>query len=126
MKNLAPLCNLLLTIMLSIWTVLLWDPMPLAALAGGMLAADVAMDISPAYFVEALPSAVKIGNLGLAMSKSVVFGALIALIGCHWGLRVKPNTQSLGEGTTASVVTSITMVIIVDALFAVAFKNIGI
>ena len=31
-KNLAPLCNLLLTIMLSIWTVLLWDPMPLAAL----------------------------------------------------------------------------------------------
>jgi phospholipid/cholesterol/gamma-HCH transport system permease protein len=64
------------------------------------------------------------GNLGLAMAKSVVFGALIALIGCHWGLRVKPNTQSLGEGTTASVVTSITMVIIVDALFAVAFKNI--
>ena len=32
MKKLAPLCNLLLTIMLSVWTVLLWDPMPLAAL----------------------------------------------------------------------------------------------
>ena len=31
-KKLAPLCNLLLTIMLSVWTVLLWDPMPLAAL----------------------------------------------------------------------------------------------
>jgi phospholipid/cholesterol/gamma-HCH transport system permease protein len=104
--------------LISVWTTL-------AALAGGMLAADVAMGISPAYFVQALPAAVKIGNLGLAMAKSVVFGALIALIGCHWGLRVKPNTQSLGEGTTASVVTSITMVIIVDALFAVAFKNIG-
>jgi len=49
----------------------------------------------------------------------------INLIGCHWGLRVKPNTQSLGEGTTASVVTSITVVIIVDALFAVVFKNVG-
>ncbi|MFN4120711.1 MlaE family ABC transporter permease [Acidovorax sp.] len=105
--------------LISVWTTL-------AALAGGMLAADIAMDISPAYFVQALPAAVKIGNLGLAMAKSVVFGAFIALIGCHWGLRVKPNTQSLGEGTTASVVTSITMVIIVDALFAVAFKNIGI
>jgi phospholipid/cholesterol/gamma-HCH transport system permease protein len=105
--------------LISVWTTL-------AALAGGMLAADVAMDISPGYFVQALPAAVKIGNLGLAMAKSVVFGAFIALIGCHWGLRVKPNTQSLGEGTTASVVTSITMVIIVDALFAVAFKNIGI
>ena len=105
--------------LISVWTTL-------AALAGGMLAADVAMGISPAYFVQALPAAVKIGNLALAVAKSVVFGALIALIGCHWGLRVKPNTQSLGEGTTASVVTSITMVIVVDALFAVAFKNIGI
>ncbi|ART50555.1 ABC transporter permease [Acidovorax carolinensis] len=105
--------------LISVWTTL-------AALAGGMLAADVAMGISPAYFAQALPAAVKIGNLWLAMAKSVVFGALIALIGCHWGLRVKPNTQSLGEGTTASVVTSITMVIIVDAVFAVAFKNIGI
>jgi len=73
-----------------------------------------------------MPAAVKFSNLTLALSKSVVFGLLIALIGCHWGLRVKPNTQSLGEGTTASVVTSVTMVILVDALFAVAFKNIGI
>lgn len=104
--------------LLSVWTTL-------AALAGGMLAADAAMDISPAYFFHALPAAVNPGNLTLALSKSVVFGVLIALVGCHWGLRVKPNTQSLGEGTTASVVSSITVVIIVDALFAVAFKNVG-
>ena len=103
--------------------VALWTT--LAALAGGMLAADVAMGISPAYFAQALPAAVKVGNLWLAMAKSVVFGVFIALIGCHWGLRVKPNTQSLGEGTTASVVSAITMVIIVDALFAIAFKNVG-
>ena len=68
----------------------------------------------------------EIGNLWLAMGKSVVFGLLIALIGCHYGLRVKPNTESLGQGTTASVVTSITVVILVDALFAVVFKNVGI
>ena len=104
--------------LLSVWTTL-------AALAGGMLAADAAMDISPAYFLQALPNAVGSGNLTLALSKSVVFGTLIALVGCHWGLKVKPNTQSLGEGTTASVVSSITVVIIVDALFAIAFKNVG-
>jgi phospholipid/cholesterol/gamma-HCH transport system permease protein len=69
---------------------------------------------------------VEIGNLWLAVGKSVVFGLLIALIGCHYGLRVKPNTESLGQGTTASVVTSITMVLLVDALFAVVFKNVGI
>jgi phospholipid/cholesterol/gamma-HCH transport system permease protein len=99
--------------LISVWTTL-------AALAGGMLAADVALGITPTYFLNALPQAVSPGNLGLASSKSVVFGILIALIGCHFGLRVKPNTQSLGEGTTASVV------ILVDALFAVLFKEVGI
>ncbi|HSV55309.1 MAG TPA: ABC transporter permease [Burkholderiaceae bacterium] len=105
--------------LISVWTTS-------AALAGGMLAAYLAMDITPAYFMTALPNAVEIQNLTLATAKSTVFGVLIALIGCHYGLRVKPNTQSLGEGTTASVVTSITVVILVDALFAVVFKDIGI
>ncbi|MFS4549415.1 MlaE family ABC transporter permease [Comamonas resistens] len=104
--------------LVALWTIL-------AALAGGMVAADVTMDITPSYFFQSLPSAVQIGNLGLAMGKSVVFGVLIALIGCHWGLKVEPNTQSLGQGTTASVVSSITMVIIVDAIFAILFRNVG-
>lgn len=96
------------------------------ALAGGMLAADVSLGITPTFFLRALPEAVQLGNLVLATGKSVAFGLLIALIGCHYGLRIKPNTQSLGEGTTASVVTSITMVILFDALFAVAFRDVGI
>ena len=105
--------------LISVWTTV-------CALVGGMLAADVSLGISPTFFMNALPQAVSPGNLGLATSKSVVFGILIALIGCHFGLRVKPNTQSLGEGTTASVVTSITVVILVDALFAVLFKEVGL
>lgn len=105
--------------LVSVWTTL-------AALLGGMLASDVAIGLSPAYFVAALPKAVQVANLWLAVGKSAVFGVLIALIGCHYGLRVLPNTQSLGQGTTASVVTSITVVILVDALFAVVFKEVGI
>ncbi len=105
--------------LISVWTTL-------CALAGGMLAADVSLGITPTFFLNALPAAVSLGNLVLATGKSVVFGVLIALIGCHYGLRVRPNTQSLGEGTTASVVTSITVVILVDALFAVLFKEVGI
>jgi phospholipid/cholesterol/gamma-HCH transport system permease protein len=105
--------------LISVWTTV-------CALAGGMLAADVSLGISPTFFLNALPQAVSPGNLGLASAKSVVFGVLIALIGCHFGLRVQPNTQSLGEGTTASVVTSITVVILVDALFAVLFKDVGL
>ncbi len=105
--------------LVSVWTTV-------AALLGGMLAADFAMGISPAYFLSALPAAVEASNLTLAVSKAAVFGVLIALVGCHYGLRIKPNTESLGEGTTASVVTSITVVLLVDALFAVVFKDVGI
>lgn len=105
--------------LISVWTTI-------AALLGGMLAANIAMDVTPSFFFNALPAAVSVSNLTLATSKSIVFGLLIALIGCHYGLRVKPNTESLGQGTTASVVTSITVVILVDALFAVLFKNVGI
>ena len=105
--------------LVSAWTTIM-------ALVGGMLAADVAMGVTPSFFMQALPAAVQGSNLILATGKSVVFGVLIALIACHYGLRVKPNTQSLGEGTTASVVTSITAVILVDALFAVVFRNVGI
>jgi phospholipid/cholesterol/gamma-HCH transport system permease protein len=105
--------------LVAVWTTLM-------ALLGGMLAADISLGISPRYFVNALPAAVELANLGLAMGKSVVFGLLIALIACHYGLRIEPNTESLGKGTTASVVTSITVVILVDALFAIVFKDVGI
>jgi phospholipid/cholesterol/gamma-HCH transport system permease protein len=105
--------------LISVWTTL-------SALLGGMLAADSVLGVTPAYFFTALPDAVDIGNLWLAIGKSAVFGVLIALIGCHYGLRIKPNTESLGQGTTASVVTSITVVLLVDAFCAVIFKNVGI
>lgn len=105
--------------LISVWTTL-------AALLGGMLAADISMGVTPSFFLHALPAAVGVSNLVLATAKSVVFGGLIALVGCHYGLRIKPNTESLGQGTTASVVTSITVVLLVDALFAVLFKNVGI
>nr|WP_233168284.1 ABC transporter permease [Xylophilus sp. ASV27] len=105
--------------LVAVWTTL-------ASLAGGMLAADVSLGVTPAFFLNSLPQAVLPSNLAVAMFKSLVFGVLIALVGCHFGMRVKPNTESLGQGTTASVVTSITVVILIDALFAIVFRNVGI
>ncbi len=105
--------------LVSVWTIV-------AALVGGMVVADVALGLTPGYFINALPKAVRVANLWLAVGKSAVFGLVIALVGCHYGLRVLPNTQSLGEGTTASVVSSITLVIIVNAVFAILFRDIGL
>lgn len=104
--------------LLVVWT----DAM---ALAGGMVAATVELGMSPGYFLQRLPEAVPIANYWIGLGKGVVFGILIALIACHFGLRIQPNTESLGQGTTTSVVTAITIVILADAVFAVLFKNVG-
>lgn len=96
------------------------------ALLGGMVAAELQLGMNYQYFITALPDSVPIGNLWLGLGKGVVCGMVIALIACHFGLRIKPNTESLGEGTTASVVTAITMVIIIDAIFAVMFSDVGL
>jgi phospholipid/cholesterol/gamma-HCH transport system permease protein len=96
------------------------------ALIGGALAASSQLGISVTSFMSGLPDAVPTVNIWLAMGKGIVFGALIALVACHFGLRVQPNTESLGAGTTNSVVTSITAVIIADAIFAVIFSDVGI
>lgn len=96
------------------------------ALLGGLLAAELQVGLSLYYSLHSLPDAVPIVNLWLGLGKGAVCGMVIALIACHFGLRIQPNTESLGAGTTRSVVTSITAVIIIDAVFAVAFSNVGI
>ena len=95
------------------------------ALAGGMAAANLELGLSPVYFLQQLPSAVPLPNYWIGLGKGVAFGMLIALVACHFGLRIKPNTESLGQGTTLSVVTAITIVILADAVFAIVFKGVG-
>lgn len=104
--------------LLVIWT----DTM---ALIGGMLSANFILDMSPRFFVAKLPDVVAIANFYIGLVKGVTFGAVIGLVACHFGLRIKPNTESLGQGTTTSVVSAITVVIILDAIFAIMFKNVG-
>ena len=65
------------------------------ALVGGMVSAQLQLDISFGYFFEALPKAVPVANLWIGLVKGVVFGIAIALVACHFGLRVEPNTESL-------------------------------
>lgn len=95
-------------------------------LLGGMAAAGAQLKLDPMQFLHLLPSVVEPVNLWLGWIKSMLFGGLIALLACHFGLRVKPNTESLGQSVTQSVVTAITLVIVVDAVFAVLFSNVGI
>jgi len=97
-----------------------------AAIVGGLLAANLQLDLSWGFFVQALPRAVPLPNLWIGLAKGGIFGLLIGLIACHFGLRVKPNTESLSMLTTRSVVASITAVILADAVFAILTREIGL
>lgn len=105
--------------LLTIWTNAI-------AIGGGMVAAQVELGIPLHLSLITLPEVVPIANLWIGLGKAVVFGFLIGLVGCHFGLRVAPNTESLGRETTNAVVASITAVILVDAVFAVALRDVGL
>jgi phospholipid/cholesterol/gamma-HCH transport system permease protein len=104
--------------LLSVWT-------SSAALIGGMFSAQNTLDISYQQFFLKLPNVVPLLNVFIGLGKGVVFGIMIALIACHFGFRIKPNTESLGIETTNSVVASITVVIMIDAVFAILFTGVG-
>lgn len=96
------------------------------ALIGGMLSAKMQLGLSVVWFSDRLPDAIGIKNYWIGMVKGVTFGIWIALVACHFGLRIEPNTESLGKGTTASVVTAITGVILIDAIYALIFNAMDI
>jgi len=104
--------------LLSVWTSTM-------ALIGGMFSAQTTLDISYQQFFLKLPDAVPLTNVVIGLSKSAVFGLMVALIACHFGFRIQPNTESLGNETTNSVVAAITVVIMVDAVFAIMFMHTG-
>jgi phospholipid/cholesterol/gamma-HCH transport system permease protein len=104
--------------LLSVWTSAM-------ALIGGMVSAQNTLDISYQQFFLKLPDVVPLLNVFIGLGKSVVFGLMIALIACHFGFRIQPNTESLGYETTNSVVAAITVVIMNDAVFAILFMNVG-
>lgn len=105
--------------LLVVWT-------DMIALIGGALAANMELEISMHQFMLKLPGAVPVANFFIGLAKGSVFGLFIALVACHFGLRIKPDTESLGKETTNSVVASITLVILLDAVFAIVFKGVGL
>ncbi|MGH8373515.1 MAG: MlaE family ABC transporter permease [Gammaproteobacteria bacterium] len=93
---------------------------------GGIFAARATLGIGLWRFISAFPDAVPLANFWLGVGKGAVFGALVALVACHFGLRIKPDTESLAVETTNAVVSAITLAIIADAVFAIVFRNVGL
>jgi phospholipid/cholesterol/gamma-HCH transport system permease protein len=98
----------------------------LAGVAGGMAVAWASLDINPAVFLERMRNSVPIDQFWVGMSKSPVFGLVVALIACRQGLQVGGSVQSLGKATTTSVVQGIFAIIVLDAIFAIFYMELGI
>ncbi|HET7561484.1 MAG TPA: ABC transporter permease [Rhodanobacteraceae bacterium] len=97
----------------------------LAGVIGGLLVCWFALDISPAMFVSVFQTDTPLHYLWLGLAKAPIFAFLIAVIGCLEGFKVKGSAQSVGERTTSSVVQSIFLVIVVDALAALFYMEMG-
>ncbi len=93
---------------------------------GGMVMAAVQLDVSFREFFERIPQAVTVTSLLIGIGKAPVFAAIIALVGCYQGFQVRASAESVGRHTTLSVVQSIFLVIIADALFSVILGTHGI
>jgi len=105
--------------LLVVWT-------DVVALIGGAMAAHFELGVGYYQFFVTLPDAVPVANFAIGFGKGAVFGLFIALLACHFGLRIEPNTESLGNETTRSVVVAITLVILIDAVFAIVFRGVGL
>ena len=104
--------------LLAFWSMLL-------ALIGGGVFVWLSLEIPPITYVQRLHEVIPLTDLWVGLIKAPVFGFIIALAGCFQGMLVQGNSEEVGSRTTTAVVQSIFLVIVLDAVFAVFFSNIG-
>jgi len=96
-----------------------------AGLFGGLLVSHemFGLDLSVAF--DRLEQ-MKNTHLWVGLIKAPVFAAIIALIGCHEGMKVRGSAAEVGQATTSSVVQAIFWVIVVDAIFSIVFRELDL
>lgn len=97
----------------------------LAGIIGGGVVCALVLDVSPTMFLGLLKQDVGVRHFLVGLGKAPVFAFLIAVIGCVEGFKVGGSAQSVGEHTTSSVVQSIFVVILLDAIAALFFMEMG-
>src|SRR5690606_7285293 len=97
----------------------------LAGLAGGITVGAFDLEIPPQMYLARMHETMQLRHFLVGMSKAPVFAMVIGLIGCLEGMRVQGTAQSVGGRTTSRVVQAIALVILLDAMAALWFMNVG-
>lgn len=98
----------------------------LSGLIGGAIMSWIQLDISPSVFRYRLLANTSVDHVIVGMVKAPVFAVVIGIIGCHAGMKVGKDAESLGMQTSTAVVNAIFAVIVIDALFSIFFAEVGI
>ena len=96
----------------------------LSGLAGGAVVSLLSLDITPNQFFGILAD-VPLRHYLVGLVKAPIFAFVVAVIGCMEGFKVSGSAESVGRHTTSAVVQSIFMVIVLDALAAMFFMEMG-
>jgi phospholipid/cholesterol/gamma-HCH transport system permease protein len=98
----------------------------IAGVLGGATVGAFTLDIPPQAWLSRMESTIEVRHFLVGLSKAPIFAVIIALIGCLEGLQVEGTAQSVGERTTSAVVQTISLVIVLDAIMALWFMQMGI
>ena len=82
--------------------------------AGAMVITDVEFGIPASFFLRTALGSVMMSDYFSGAFKTPFFGAIIAVIGCHFGLRTRGGTEGVGQATTRAVVATAIAVLIAD------------
>ena len=107
--------------------------MPLLALyanalgiLGGLMVAFGLLNIPPTAFWAEMLTIVDLSDVVTGVIKATAFGLIVGLSGCLRGLQAERSAAGVGRAATSAVVTSILLIIVADAVFAVMFNALGI
>ncbi len=96
-----------------------------SGILGGLMTSTAFLDLSPTAFLNKVQATLNPKDIYAGLIKAWVFGLIIGLTGCFHGLRTKNTADSVGIRTTAAVVSSIFIIILVDTAFAAIFNKFG-
>lgn len=96
------------------------------SIMGGMIVAIGISDVTVTQYINQIDHAVSMADFWIGIIKSALFGLIVAMAGCYRGLHCGKDATAVGLAATSAVVTSITWIVIADAVFAVLFHILGV
>jgi len=86
------------------------------ALYSGQTSSTILYQIPPSIFWNSVREWLATTDLPFMLVKSIVFGFLIAILACGWGLTTRGGPKEVGSSTTGAVVMTLITVSLVDVL----------